>query len=99
MIESTTCSDLQTSEKYPRPRTLLEPIDQTIEGKRREVRGNKIRENLPRQSDDPEPRWTQPNNSSHVLVGGLPSARGNLGQKNFSSPVRPFGLDTHLIGH
>ena len=56
MIELTTCGDLQTSEKYTRPRTHLEPTDQTVESRRREVRWNTSRENLPRteciQSDD-----------------------------------------------
>jgi len=54
--ESSTCGALQTSEKYSRPRTHLEPIDQTVESRRREVRWNTSRENLPRsecrQSDD-----------------------------------------------
>ena len=93
MIELTTGSDLQTSERYSRPRTHLEPIDQTVESRRREVRWNTSRENLPRtecrQSDDPEP-------SSHVLVGGLSSARRHFNQENFFSPARPLGLDTHL---
>jgi len=48
MIELTTCGDLQTSEKYSRPRTHLEPIDQIVESRRREVRWNTSRENLPR---------------------------------------------------
>ena len=56
MIESTTCGALQTSEKYSRPRSHLEPIDQIVESRRREVRWNTSRENLPRkeysQSDD-----------------------------------------------
>ena len=112
--ESTTCGALQTSEKYARPRTHLEPIDQTVESRRREVRWNTSRENLPRtecrqsddgrihqatqcrQLDDPEPSWTQPSNSSHVLVGSLSSARRHFNQENFFSPVRPLGLDTHL---
>jgi len=37
MIELTTCGDLQSSEKYSRPRTHLEPIDQTVERRRREM--------------------------------------------------------------
>ena len=114
MIELTTCGDLQTSEKYSRPRTHLEPIDQIVESRRREVRWNTSRENLPRsecrqsddgrihqatecrQLDDPEPSWTQPSNSSHVLVGSLSSARRHFNQENFFSPARPLGLDTHL---
>ena len=97
MIELTTGSDLQTSERYSRPRTHLEPIDQTVESRRREVRWNTSRENLPRtecrQSDDG--RIYQEQNVGNRTTGEF-TKQQNVGNWTTQNP-RGLNLATHLM--
>ena len=86
MIELTTGSDLQTSEKYSRPRTHLERIDQTVESRRREVRWN---------SGIQVGRIYQEQNVYNRTTGEFPKQQ-NVGNRTTQNPGG-LNLTTHLM--